>query len=58
MNLGFYKGAVLTDKHGLLEGTGKNMRHIKTYSIEDANRPEVEELLMFALEERKNALSK
>jgi len=58
VNLGFYKGALLTDKNGLLEGTGKNMRHIKTHSIEEANRPEIKELLKFALEERKAALKK
>ena len=58
VNLGFYKGALLTDKSGLLEGTGKAMRHIKTHSIEDANRPEVKELLKLALEERKTALNK
>lgn len=58
VNLGFYKGAVLTDANGLLEGTGKNMRHVKTYSIEDAERPEIKELLKLALEERKIALNK
>ena len=58
VNLGFYKGALLTDTNGLLEGTGKNMRHIKTHSIEDANRPEVKELLKLACAERKNALNK
>ena len=29
VNLGFDKGAVLQDPEGLLEGTGKLMRHIK-----------------------------
>lgn len=58
VNLGFYKGAILTDKNGLLEGTGKSMRHIKMYSIEDTNRPAIKELLKLALAERKNALKK
>ena len=28
-NLGFFHGAHLDDPNGLLEGTGKNMRHVK-----------------------------
>lgn len=58
VNLGFYKGAVLEDKNGLLEGTGKKMRHIKIRSLEDAERPEIKELLKLALIERKDALAK
>jgi hypothetical protein len=29
VNVGFYFGAELTDKTGLLEGSGKRMRHVK-----------------------------
>lgn len=29
VNVGFFYGASLYDKNGLLEGTGKNMRHVK-----------------------------
>jgi hypothetical protein len=29
VNVGFFLGAHLTDPAGLLEGTGKNMRHVK-----------------------------
>ena len=48
MNVGFYFGASLDDPAGMLEGTGKRMRHVKlrpgverdltalTYLIEDA----------------------
>lgn len=46
------------DKGGILEGTGKNIRHVKTHTIDDANRPEVKELLKLALEERKKALNR
>jgi hypothetical protein len=28
-NVGFFHGAALTDSAGLLEGTGKSMRHVK-----------------------------
>ena len=33
MHLGFYNGAKLTNADGLVEGTGKNMRHIKVRAI-------------------------
>ena len=29
VNVGFFRGAELDDPHGLLEGTGKFMRHVK-----------------------------
>ncbi|HEX7025620.1 MAG TPA: DUF1801 domain-containing protein [Gammaproteobacteria bacterium] len=29
VNVGFFNGAVIPDPHGLLEGTGKFMRHVK-----------------------------
>jgi len=29
VNVGFFRGAALPDPHGLLEGTGKFMRHVK-----------------------------
>jgi len=29
VNVGFFQGADLSDPHGLLEGTGKFMRHVK-----------------------------
>lgn len=29
VNVGFFQGAELPDPHGLLEGTGKFMRHVK-----------------------------
>jgi len=58
VNLGFYKGALLARESDLLEGTGKNMRHVKVRSIEDADRPEIKELLKLALEERVNALNR
>ena len=35
VNFGFYRGADLPDPVGLLEGTGKKLRHIKVRSIED-----------------------
>lgn len=58
VNLGFYRGAALEDPHGLLEGTGKNLRHIKMRTVEDAGRPGVRALIRQAMEERKRALNR
>lgn len=58
VNLGFYKGAELPDPAGLLEGTGKKLRHIKTRSLADADRPEARALISAALDERKQALGR
>ncbi len=41
VNLGFYKGTDLPDPHGLLEGTGKRLRHVKV--VPERNVP-VEQL--------------
>jgi hypothetical protein len=37
VNLGFNRGAELDDPKGLLEGTGKDMRHIKLRSLDDVD---------------------
>ena len=39
MNFGFYKGAALSNPNGIIEGTGKGLRHIKVRSMDDI-RPE------------------
>jgi hypothetical protein len=56
VNLGFYYGAHLPDPAGLLEGTGKNLRHIKVKSIEEAEQPALRDLLQASLEERVKVL--
>ena len=38
VNLGFFRGSILSDPNGLLEGTGKNMRHVKIHSMEDTKK--------------------
>lgn len=58
VNLGFFKGADLPDASGLMEGTGKKLRHIKIRSLQDTERPEIITLLEEALTERKQALEK
>ena len=58
VNLGFYKGAALPDPEKIMEGTGKQLRHVKIRSVEDADNPAVEVLLQKALVERKEALGR
>jgi hypothetical protein len=53
VNLGFYHGASLTDPSGLLEGTGKNLRHIKLRDVVSAKRPAISALLRAAIADRK-----
>lgn len=37
VNVGFFRGAALEDPSGLLEGTGKSMRHVKIKPGRSAN---------------------
>ncbi len=41
VNLGFNHGATLDDPLGILEGTGKQIRHIKVHTPADLARPEI-----------------
>ena len=45
VNLGFMYGADLDDPGGLLEGKGKELRHIKIRSLEDIEKPAIRKLL-------------
>ena len=56
VNLGFYYGADLPDPQGLLEGTGKKLRHIKVKNSEEVDQLALREMLIASLEERKKAL--
>ncbi len=56
LNLGFYHGAGLPDPDGLLEGSGKSLRHVKLASSEDAADPAVRALIREAITERRVAL--
>ena len=38
VTFGFHYGTSLEDPEGLLEGTGKNMRHVKLRKVEDLER--------------------
>ena len=56
VNLGFYYGVSLADPAGLMEGTGKNLRHVKVRSIRDVTKPALRELIKSAFAERRKAL--
>ncbi len=51
INLGFYRGTVLPDAEGLLEGTGKLLRHVKLRSVSELERPAVRQLIVDAVAE-------
>lgn len=55
VRLGFYFGGRLPDPDKLLVGTGKRLRHIKIYSVQEAKRPAVRALVQAAVAEREKA---
>jgi len=52
VNLGFMRGATLDDPEGLLEGSGKALRHVKIRAEGDAEGPALRALLAAAVAER------
>lgn len=50
VSLGFLRGTSLNDPGRLLEGTGKNLRHVKFRKVEDLERPGLRELIAEAVE--------
>jgi hypothetical protein len=55
VNLGFNFGASLADPNKVLEGEGKQMRHIKFKSERDLERPFVRRYIRAAMEQVANA---
>ena len=51
VNLQLWAGARLDDPAGLLEGTGKEMRHVKFTAVEEVDRETVGALMERAVEE-------
>ncbi len=49
VNLGFYQGAMLYDHTNILEGTGKQLRHIKIHNLTQISQPEIKELMLQAI---------
>ena len=56
VNLGFYVGTLLADPEGLLEGTGKKLRHVKVRNEESADTKALRALVKAAIAERAEAL--
>ena len=48
VTFGFHFGTSLEDPNGLLEGTGKNIRHVKLRSVEDLKQKGLRELVVAA----------
>jgi hypothetical protein len=53
VNIGFYRGAELPDPAGLLQGSGKRMRHAKLKAGEDVDEEALEALIKAAYEDMK-----
>jgi hypothetical protein len=49
VTFGFLRGASLSDPEKLLEGTGKNLRHVKLCSLEDLQNPALTKLIVAAM---------
>ena len=57
-NLGFYHGVEVDDPEGVLEGTGKRLRHVKIYDVTQAQSDGVRQLVSAALAERQQTLGR
>ena len=53
VNLGFNHGTSLPDPAGILEGTGKELRHLKLRSVSEVKSPSVVALVREAISERR-----
>ena len=56
VNVGFFRGAELADPEGLLEGTGRFMRHVKLRPAEDVNASALRSLIRSAYADIKRRL--
>ena len=54
VSMGFNFGSSLSDPDHLLEGTGKNMRHIKIRQLSDLNNKAIDEMVIAAVLDRKS----
>jgi hypothetical protein len=51
VNLGFNRGALLPDPNGVLDGTGKSIRHMTVRNQNDLDRPFVRRYVQAAIEQ-------
>lgn len=57
VNVGFFRGAEIADAKGLLEGTGKLMRHAKLRPEQDVDATALTELIETAYTDMKGRLN-
>src|SRR6266545_2282627 len=57
VNVGFFRGAEIADPRGLLEGTGKFMRHVKLRPERDVDATALMELIETAYSDMKDRLT-
>ena len=55
MNVQLADGAQLPDPDGIVEGTGKRIRHVKCRTLDDVARPALRALLVEQAERRRSA---
>ena len=56
-SVGFFHGAMLLDPAGVLEGTGKRMRHVKLRPGHDVNLTALDALILLAYHDIKRRLA-
>jgi hypothetical protein len=56
VNVGFFQGAALPDPAGLLEGTGKRMRHVKVRFGQPVDEPALAALIQAAYRDMRTRL--
>jgi len=56
VNVGFFRGAEISDPDGMLEGTGKFMRHVKLMPERDVNATALMKLIETAYRDMKGRL--
>jgi hypothetical protein len=56
VNVGFFRGAEIADPDGLLEGTGKFMRHVKLRPESDVDATALRKLIEIAYTDMKSRL--
>ena len=57
MNVGFFRGALLDDPAGLLEGSGKRMRHVKLHAGAEHDHAAIAHLIEDAYAEMRARIS-
>jgi hypothetical protein len=57
VNVGFFHGAMLDDPAGLLEGTGKRMRHVKLRFTQHVKAAALRELIAAAYRDIRSRLA-